>query len=223
VTEAQLVMDLRYRTAFGRDDFLVSASNAEALGWIERWPDWPAGALVLHGPAGSGKTHLAHLWRDRCGGAILPAGGLDPLEPALAAAEAGRGIAVDNADSAPELPLLHLYNWWGERRSPLLLLSRLPPGGWPVRLPDLGSRLRSLPSVGIAAPDDRLLGAVLVKHFADRGLGIGPEVIAYIVPRMERSFAAAAELAAALDRLALSAGSAVTIPLARRVLTPRSE
>ena len=218
----QLAIDLQYRTAFGRADFLVSACNAEALGFVERWPDWQAPALLIHGPAGSGKTHLAHLWQARCGGIIVPAATLDALESVLQLAEESPGIAVDDADRAPEAPLLHLHNWCRERRTSLLLLSRQAPGAWPVALPDLASRLRSLPSVGIAAPDDRLLGAVLVKHFADRGLRVEPRVIAYAVRRMERSFDAAAELVAALDRLALAGGSAVTVALARRVLDPTS-
>ena len=219
----QLAIDLPYRTAFGRADFLVSVSNAEALASIEGWPDWAASALVIHGPTGSGKTHLAHLWQARCGGIIVPAATLDGLEPVLKLAEESRGIAVDDADRAPEVPLLHLYNWCTERSISLLLLSRAAPGAWPIALPDLSSRLRSLPSVGIAAPDDRLLAAVLVKHFADRGLRVAPGVIAYAVARMERSFAAAAELVLALDRLAMSSGSAVTLRLTRRVLaaTPR--
>jgi chromosomal replication initiation ATPase DnaA len=216
----QLAIDLQYRTAFGRADFLVSACNADAFGWVERWPDWPTTALVLHGPSGSGKTHLAHLWQGRCGGIIVPGATLDAIEPVLQLAEESSGIAVDDADRAPEVPLLHLYNWCQERGTPLLLPSRVAPGAWPIGLPDLASRLRSLPLVAIAAPDDRLLGAVLVKHFADRGLRVEPRVIAYAVRRMERSFDAATELVAALDRLALSAGSAVTIALARRVLGP---
>ena len=214
----QLAIDLSYRTAFGRADFLVSACNAEALAAIERWPDWAASTLVIHGPAGSGKTHLAHLWQAQCAGIIVPAATLDALEPVLKLADEARGIAVDDADRAPEVPLLHLYNWCMERTTALLLLSRHAPGAWPIALPDLSSRLRSLPSVGIAAPDDRLLAAVLVKHFADRGLRVAPGVIAYAVARMERSFAAAAELVLALDRLAMSNGSAVTLHLARRVL-----
>lgn len=214
----QLAIDLSYRTAFGRADFLVSACNTEAFAAIERWPDWPAPRLLLHGPAGSGKTHLAHLWQARCSGIIVPAATLDALEPVLKLADEARGVAVDDADRAPEVPLLHLYNWCAERGTSLLLLSRHSPGPWPIALPDLSSRLRSLPSVGIAAPDDRLLAAVLVKHFADRGLRVAPGVIAYAAPRMERSFAAAAELVIALDRLAMSNGSAVTLRLARRVL-----
>jgi chromosomal replication initiation ATPase DnaA len=214
----QLALDLPHRTARGRADFLVSACNIEALGWVERWPNWSAPALLIHGPAGSGKTHLAHLWQARSGAVIVPAEALQRREPAMEAAATASAVAVDDAEAAPEVPLLHLYNWCGERGAPLLLLSRRPAGAWPIGLPDLASRLRSLPSVGIAAPDDRLLGAVMIKHFVDRGLYVAPGVIAYLVRRMERSFAAAAELAAALDGLAMSAGRAVTIPLARRVL-----
>lgn len=216
----QLAIDLPYRTAFGRADFLVSACNAEAFGWVERWPDWPMPALVIHAAPGSGKTHLAHLWQMRCGGMIVPGATLDALEPVLELAADAPGIAIDDADRAPEAPLLHLHNWCRERRTSLLLTSRQPPGAWPIGLADLASRLRSLPSVGIAAPDDGLLGAVLVKHFADRGLRVEPRVIAYAVRRMERSFDAAAKLVAALDRLALSSGRAVTIGLARRALDP---
>ena len=90
----QLAIDLQYRTAFGRADFLVSACNAEALGFVERWPDWQAPALLIHGPAGSGKTHLAHLWQARCGGIIVPAATLDALESVLQLAEESPGIAV---------------------------------------------------------------------------------------------------------------------------------
>lgn len=214
----QLAIDLHYSAALGRADFLVSASNAAAFDWIERWPEWPAPALVIHGPEGSGKTHLAHLWCERSAGLIVAATALDPLEPTLAAAALRRGVAVDGADRAPEAGLLHLVNWCGERRIPLLLLSRLAPAACAIALPDLASRLRSLPAVGIAAPDDALLGAVLVKHFADRGLRVAPGVIAYLLPRMERSFAAAAAVVVELDRLALSNGSAVTLRLARRAL-----
>src|SRR6185437_9841646 len=92
------------------------------------------------------------------------------------------------------------------------------PSAWPIALPDLASRLRALPAAGIAAPDDVLLAAVLIKHFADRQLRVEPGVIRYLIRRMERSFAAAAGLAGRLDRLALSEGGAVTVPLARRLL-----
>jgi chromosomal replication initiation ATPase DnaA len=208
----QQALDLPVAPRYGRADFLVSDSNRAAFDWIECWPDWPASALVLYGPHGSGKTHLAHLWRDRAG-AVLIAG------EALARPEELAGaVAVDNAERAAERPLLHLYNLCLEQGRGLLLTMAAAPAALPIALPDLASRLRAVPAARIAPPDDELLAGVLLKHFADRGLGVAPGVVAYLVPRIERSLAAAAAIAAALDRRALAAGKAVTIKLARAVL-----
>jgi chromosomal replication initiation ATPase DnaA len=215
----QFVLDLPPRpAALGRADFRVCDGNRTALGWIERWPDWPFGALVVHGPAGCGKTHLAQLWRERAAAAILAGAGLAAdFVPALLG-EGGDRVAVEDAEAADEAALLHLYNLCRERRGSLLLTARRPPAQWSIRLGDLASRLRAVPAAAIDAPDDATLAAVLVKHFADRQLRVAPGVIAHLVPRMERSFAAAAALAGRLDRAALAAGRAITVPLARRVL-----
>ena len=212
----QLAIDLPHRPALGRADFLVSGCNEAALAWIDRWPDWPARALVLHGPARCGKSHLAELWRERSGGVQVTGDALGPLAPDEIAR--GGAVAVDDAERAPERALLHLYNCCVEFDASLLIVAAEAPGSWPLALPDLASRLRAAPSVAIASPDEALLGAVLVKHFADRQLRVAPGVIGFLVRRMERSFAAAAALADRLDRLALSAGRPVSIALARRVL-----
>jgi chromosomal replication initiation ATPase DnaA len=220
---SQFALALPHRTALGRADFLVGDGNRAALGWIERWPEWPEGGLVVHGPAGCGKTHLAHLWRDHTGGVIV-AGAELVIEQALRLhGESGGRIAIDGAEAADEAALLHLYNLCRERRGGLLVTARRSPAFWSIALGDLASRLRALPSVAIEAPDDAVLGGVLVKHFADRQLRVTPEVIAHLVPRMERSFAAAATLAERLDRAALAEGRAVTIPLVRRVLAERGD
>jgi len=212
----QLAIDLHYPPALGRADFLVSECNRAALDWIERWPDWPAGVLALCGPEGSGKSHLAHLWRQRSGG-VLVAGEalLQQMPDELARAPA---VAVDAADRASERALLHLYNCCRETGASVLVVARQAPASWPIALPDLASRLRAVPCVAIAMPDDALLAAVLVKHFADRGVLVSPGVIAFLVRRIERSFAAAAAIAGRLDRLALSAGRPVGLALARRAL-----
>ena len=211
----QGIFDLTVPAKLSRDDFLVSDSNRSAFELIERWPDWPALALVLHGPAGSGKTHLAHLWCERSGATLLAADQVVGIESrGLAGA-----IAVDDADRAPEVPLLHLYNSCRERGGQMLLTMATPPAATLMALADLGSRLRSLPVVGIRPPDDALLSGVLVKHFADRQVRVEPNLIAYLLPRMERSFAAASALAARLDQRALTVKGPVTIKLARDVLT----
>ncbi|HVC57714.1 MAG TPA: hypothetical protein VND95_17320 [Stellaceae bacterium] len=217
----QLAIDLPHDTALGRGDFLVSACNSAALQWIERWPDWPAPALVLHGPARSGKSHLAGLWRERSGGLLVAGEMVAGSAPdAMARSPA---VAVDDAERAPEQTLLHLYNCCVERGASVLIVARAAPAAWGIRLPDLASRLRAAPAAAIGAPDDALLAAVLVKHFADRQVRVAPEVIGFVLPRMERSFAAAAGLVERLDRLALSLGRPVTVALARRVLAEAAD
>ena len=212
----QLAIDLPHRPALGRADFLVSECNAAALGWIERWPQWPAPALVLHGPAGSGKSHLAGLWRERSGGVAVAGEALSQADPNELASRPA--VALDDAAQAPERSLLHLYNCCTEAGASLLVVAREAPASWPIALPDLASRLRAAPAVAIAPPDDGLLAAVLVKLFADRQVRVAPGVIRFLLRRMDRSFAAAGALAERLDRLALGAGRPITVALARRAL-----
>ncbi len=212
----QLAFELPYCPAFGRADFLVSDCNRAALEWIERWPDWPARVLVLFGPARSGKSHLAHLWCGRSGGVLVAGDSLAQRQPdALARMPA---VAVDDAERAPEENLLHLHNCCSEAGVGLLVVARAAPAQWPIALADLASRLRAALSVAIAPPDEALLAAVLVKHFADRRLPVSPGVIAFLVRRIDRDFAAAAAIARRVDLLALGAHRPVTIALARRAL-----
>jgi chromosomal replication initiation ATPase DnaA len=214
---AQYVLDLPYRAARGRADFIAAPANEVALRWIERWPDWPAPALALSGPADAGKSHLAQIWRDRAqaralapealGNAALP----DLLDEA-------RAVLIDGADRAAEEPLLHLYNMLAERGGHLLLVAREPPARWNIGLADLRSRLLAAPAIAVGPPDEALIGALLVKLFADRRLPVSRELIAFLVPRLERSFTAAQEAVALLDRHALADHRPITVPLARRVL-----
>ena len=213
----QLAIDLPPRPAHGRADFLASKCNRAALERIDRWPDWPGRRLVLYGPASSGKSHLARLWCAESGARYVPARDLASELP-LANGALPPAMVVDDAEAASERALLHLCNSCAEAGMALLVVSRNAPAAWAIDLPDLASRLRAMPAVGIDMPDDALLAAVLVKHFADRQLRIAPSVIGYIVPRMERSFAMAASLAARLDELALAGGRSIGLALARQAL-----
>ncbi len=214
----QLALDFSHRQAFGRGDFFVSAANAAALDWIDRWPRWPSPVLLLHGPRGAGKTHLAHLWRRRAGAVWHAAESLDKTHAATTFGAGEINVIIDDAHHAPEAALLHVFNACLEAGGNLLVTSSQAPPDWPIALPDLASRLRAVPSIAIGEPDDLLLGAVLTKHFADRQVRVAPEVITYLLSHMERSFAGAARIAAALDRAALDHDCAISIRLARLVI-----
>ena len=214
----QLIFNLPRRTTYERFDFLVSDCNRKAVEWIDRWPLWPSVAVVLHGPPSCGKTHLAHLWRQRTFATLLSGEALTEAVIPVLMEHSPLRIAVDDADRANTTVLLHLYNSCVERRGSLFFTARSEPERWPFMFPDLRSRLRAAVVVGVGVPDDALLGAVLAKHFAERQIRVSPGVIAYLISRMERSFASAGLLAARLDNAALSAGSSVTVALARKIL-----
>ncbi|MBM3532424.1 MAG: DNA replication protein [Alphaproteobacteria bacterium] len=213
---SQLALGLAHRPALGHDDFLVAAPNADAVAWLDRWPDWPASTLALHGPPGSGKSHLAQVWRHRSGAVEAGADFIDP--PTLAAAGAVVLDLGDRPKPVAERPLLHLYNLLLERRGHLLLVGRDPPARWAVSLPDLHSRLSAAPAVALLPPDDQLREAVMVKLFSDRQLRIEADVISYLLQRLDRSFAAIGAAVAALDEAALAERRPITVPLARAVL-----
>ena len=212
----QLVLDLGHRPAHGRADFLIARCNRAALGWLDRWPDWPAPGLVLYGPPGAGKSHLAAVWQARSGARLLEAASLDADSPAR---YRGPALVIEGLEAlADERALLHLYNLATERGAHMLLTAQLPPARWPLALPDLASRMRALPAVALEAPDDALLAAVMIKLFADRQVEVGAALPAYLVARIERSLGAVRSLVAALDDAALAERRPITVPLARRVL-----
>ena len=212
----QLLLDLAQRPALGAEDFLVSASNQAAADMIDRWPDWPLASVMVVAPARAGKTHLANVWRLKSGAARLEAKALGEEDVASAK---GALLVEDLHDGvANERALFHLLNLVREHRLSMLLTSRVPPGELDVRLPDLRSRLRALPLVSIARPDEGLLKAVLVKHFSDRQLAVEPHVISHLALHMERSMEAAADIVAEIDRLAMASHRKVTRALAAEAL-----
>lgn len=214
----QLSLDLRHRPAMSREDFLVSPSNADAVAWIDRWPDWPGPALVLVGPAGSGKSHLGQVWRKRSGAAMVENDGTHAPE---VIAEGGCFLVDDIDARSQDDDYFHLYNAVKASSGHVLFSARTAPARWTGRLPDLVSRLAAAPTVRIHAPDERLITAVIVKMFADRQLDVGAEVLSYLLSRMERSFEEARDLVAEIDRESLAKRRGVTLPLAREVIERR--
>ena len=219
----QLVLDLPLRTALGRDDFLVTPSNAAAVAMIDRYPDWPHHGVVLVGDGGSGKSHLLEVWCQASGARLVTAAQLASEAPDRLL-EAG-ALAIDNAPGAAldERALFHLLNLTRQTGGHVLIASETDPAQWKVQLPDLASRLKALAVARLDPPDDALLRGVLVKHFADRQVAVEEPVISYLMLRMPRSLDAARAIVAELDALALAEKSAVTRTLAARVLQQMTE
>jgi chromosomal replication initiation ATPase DnaA len=214
----QLVLELPHRTALGRDDFLVTESNAAAVAMVDQWPDWPAKAILLVGPAGSGKSHLVEVWRQKSGAGCIAAG--DLAETAVPVLLADGALAVEDAPGSglDEKALFHLLNYANQENAGLLITSDRQPSKWALELPDLLSRLRALPTTKLGAPCDDLLRGVLIKLFADRQLAVAPSVIAFLLVRMSRSLEAARTLVAEIDRRALEEKAEVTRSFVSRVL-----
>jgi chromosomal replication initiation ATPase DnaA len=214
---AQLPLDLGHRASFSGENFLIAPSNQAAVAWLDRWPDWPGPGLAVHGPAGCGKTHLAHVFQVGAAARLLVPADL-PLAPAPQLLAGARAAVLDGGPPLAERALLHLLNHLAEIGGHLLIVAPEPPARWPVELPDLASRLAALPAVRIDPPDDRLIEALLIKLFADRQLAVSPEVVTYLRARIERSFEALRRVVELLDRESLARRRALTLPLAREIV-----
>lgn len=207
---AQLVLPLEPNNAMTRDDFIVAPDNARALAFLDSFPDWTAPAAALHGPSASGKTHLARIWATRSGAALLDARELR---------EAVRGPAVvENIDSAPTFAHESALFAMLDGGASLLLTGRTAPALWPVSLPDLASRFRSLLAFEMGASDEALLMALAVKLFADRQLAVPEAVVTHLVRTLERSPAALRDFIARADARALAEKKPVNLQLIRALM-----
>lgn len=226
----QLAFTMPFRPALEREDFLIAPCNAEAVAAIDQWPHWTGPCLFLHGPAGSGKTHLLHVWQARSRAVLIPAAQLEALDLAWFQGDGPLAAAVEDLhmlytrsgphDTAEE-NLFHLFNSMKNRGGHLLVTAEGPANRLPVRLPDLELRLRGSPHIGIAGPDDELLGGLLMKLFRDRQLPVTPEILTYCLSRMERSFGEAVAVVDEIDALSLSQQRRITVPLVRGILDAR--
>ena len=212
----QLALSLDHAENYAREDFLSGPCNEGALQLLECWPDWPANAIALIGPEGSGKTHLATMWAATAGARVISghALGEDQLLSALAT---GALVVEDGAAATDQRVLFHLINLAREEKAFLLFTSCRLPSAWPATIPDLVSRLRALPVVTLQAPDDEMLRAVIIKIAADRQLKLDESVVRYLSTHIERSFAAARTAVAALDSEALRQRRPATRALAAEI------
>ncbi|MDR3469764.1 MAG: chromosomal replication initiator DnaA [Xanthobacteraceae bacterium] len=218
VRPRQLAFALPHAESLTRDNFLEGPSNCAALALIDRWPDWPGRSILLAGPEGCGKSHLASIWAEHAGARVISARALNDAEVPEALATGALVVEDLVSGGFDERSLFHLMNLAREHEAFVLFTARAAPAGFDVALPDLRSRLRALPVVQIGSPDDALFRALIVKFAADRQIALDESVVAYLERRIERSVAAAREVVAHLDLESLRLGRPVTRALAAEVL-----
>jgi hypothetical protein len=193
---AQIALPLDWPVADRDEDFLISDANRAAFEHLKRWSLWPVMATLVTGPRKSGRSLLGRVFVRKTGGRLF-----------------------DNVEDHDEEAIFHAWNEAQLSRRPLLIVGDSPPPLWKVALPDLRSRLAATPHVAIGDPDDTLIGDLIVKLLGDRGIAVPPEVPAFIVPRIERSYVAVQQVVAELDRAALSHHRRMTVAMARRALS----
>lgn len=216
----QLLFDLPARTARGRDDFLVTPCNEDAVKILDQWPEWPGVAACLIGAPRSGKTHLVEVWREMSGAQVIE--GSDLTEETIAVLLNETSVAVDNAaDVRDEAALFHLFNALKNNGGHLLLTGETAPSRWSLTLPDLKSRLATAVIGELQPPDDALLKGLVSKLFQDYQVEVREGVIAFIISRIERSFQEVTDVVEALNTEAMRRSVAVTVPLARDILERR--
>jgi chromosomal replication initiation ATPase DnaA len=218
VQPRQLAFALPHAESLTRDNFLEGPANAAALALVDGWPDWPNRIMLLVGPEGSGKSHLAAIWAEQAGARSTTAHALTATAVPGALATGALVIEDLRSSDVDERALFHLMNLAREDEAFVLITARAPPSATEIELRDLRSRLRAVPIVLVLPPDDQLLRALIVKFCADRQMSVDETVVSYLVTRIERSFVAAREAVELLDTEALRLGRPVTRALAAELL-----
>lgn len=218
----QLTLEMHLPKAMQQQDFFVSDSNRLAADFISLWPDWEDNTACLIGEKGSGKTHLANIWRIKTGAYFYNADEHTSLKEILTIKESYlilKNLSKIMGVKENEEALFHLLNRAKLKESTILILDDMPPSKWPVILADLNSRCKALPLYKIQSPDDLLIQVLILKQFKDRQLTIMPEALAYIAKHIHRSYDAISQIVQKIDTLALSKKRGITIPLIKEVLS----
>ena len=218
VQPRQLAFALPHAESLTRDNFQEGPANAAALALIDSWPEWPSRTMLLVGPKGSGKSHLATIWAEQAGARSTTAHALTAANVPAALATGALVVEDLNEATFDERALFHLLNLAREDQAYVLITARVAPTALEIELRDLRSRLRALPVVTIQPPDDQLFRALIIKFCADRQLPVDEALVSYLAARIERSFVAARQAVEFLDREALRLGRPVTRALAAEVL-----
>ena len=225
-TGTQLPLHLALKNQYNWQDFIASSCNQMALKAVTSWPDWPFFALLVFGPAGCGKTHLAHIFADCINLKLkrpistyfIKAKDLKMSKIEYLSKHYSCLVIEDVTPVINEEALFHLFNLYQSKQGYILFTSQIPFARMNFKLKDLSSRLKQVPTVAISEPDDEMLEALIVKLFSDRQIFISTEVLNYIVQNMERSFSYASKLVSKVDEISLAQKRAVSVPIVKEAM-----
>jgi len=218
VEPRQLAFALPHSESLTRDNFLEGPANSAGLALVDSWPEWPNRIMLLVGPEGSGKSHLAAIWAEQAGARSISAHLLTAAVVPGALATGALVVEDLNSSDFDERALFHLINLAREEEAFVLITARRPPSLLQLELRDLRSRLRALSAVSLLPPDDLLFRSLIVKFCGDRQMNVDESVVTYVANRIERSYVAARRAVELLDAEALRLGRPVTRSLAAELL-----
>lgn len=219
----QLPLLLEHRRLLGREDFLVSPCNIEAVEWIDAYPDWSGNfAVVVLGEKSAGKTHISWLFSEKTGAKVYDALEIkDELFSDIV--PVGGALVIDNVDvlignEDLEENLFHIINYAQECNTKLFLTSSRAFASLDFTLNDLKTRLMSFPVARITEPDDEFLKSLLVKQFLERDIIVSPDVIEYIVRHISRDAMTVKYVVEQADLMSFEEKHRITIPFIKKII-----
>ena len=214
----QLALNITLPADYSEDNFIIAPCNTEAYMWLMQWPSWPTHVVSVYGEQGCGKSHLANIWQQKCGAKLITSKTMGHFHPADIVQQSKAFLIDMQPEKIAEDWLFHFYNHLKDSRGYLLICSRMPPGQWPIQLPDLRSRLRSIFCLPVLPPDDRAISKILTKSLQEKGIEVKKDIITFLVNRCQRSFSGIYRLAQAIDCFTLEHKRPLTMSVARSVL-----
>ena len=213
----QLLLKFPSRKAYSKEDFYVSSSNNEAFKLIESWPKWIKKAVNIFGPAGSGKTHLTSILKNKTSLITIESDKLD--DEIFFKFKLKEVLIIENLnENISENLLFSLYNVSLQDNKYLLITSKKPINKLNFKLPDLRSRLNSTTIIGIDLPSDELISVILSKNFSDRQIEVEKKHIDYIIKRIDRSYEKISQFISTIDKYSLKKSSPFSLKLIKEVL-----